>query len=244
MTSLFESVKQNALYVLSFALIIIALFLVAYLFEVLAKKKNGDTERILTTRKIAVCGMFSAIAAILMLFEIPMFFAPVFYKLDLSELPILIGSFAFGPVAGVFMEFVKILLKLIIKGTSTAFVGELANFAVGCSFILPATIIYQFKKTKKNAIIASIIGTIVITIFGTTFNAVYLLPAFAALYGMPLEALLGMGAEANSLVDGTSIVSFVVCCVAPLNLIKGIILVHYRIKFKPIIFCSVENITF
>ncbi len=239
MNSLFTSVAQNALYVIGFAIIIVAMFAIAYLFEKAAKRKTGDTERILTTRKIAVCGMFSAIAAVLMLLEIPLFFAPAFYKLDLSELPILIGSFAFGPVAGVFMEFVKILLKLLMKGTSTAFVGELANFAVGCSFILPATILYSFRKNKKSAIISCIVGTIVITVFGTVFNAVYLLPAFAKLYGMPLEAILAMGAEANSLIDGSSIVTFVIACVAPLNLIKGtansvVTLLVYK-KLSPII---------
>ncbi|MBP5299426.1 MAG: ECF transporter S component, partial [Lachnospiraceae bacterium] len=137
MSKLFSTVAENLLYVLSFLLIILAMFVIAYVVEKAAKKKFGDTERILTTRKVAVCGVFSAIAAVLMLLEIPLFFAPSFYKLDLSELPILIGSFAFGPVAGVMMEFVKIVLKVFIKGTSTAFVGELANFAVECSFIMP-----------------------------------------------------------------------------------------------------------
>ena len=112
-------------------------------------------------------GMFSAIAMILHVLDFPIFFAPGFYKMDFSELPILVGSFAFGPVAGVMMEFVKILLKLCIKGTSTAFIGDLANFVVGCSLIIPASAVYSFKKTKKNAILACIAGTLVMTIFGT-----------------------------------------------------------------------------
>ena len=148
-------------------------------------------------------------------------FAPPFYKLDFSELPVLIGTFAFGPAAGVMMEFIKILLKLFIKGTSTAFVGELANFAVGCSFILPASAMYAFRKNKKSAIFSCILGTLIMTVFGTAFNAVYLLPAFSKLYGIPMDALLAMGVKANSLVKESSIVSFVVACVAPLNLIKG-----------------------
>lgn len=76
-----------------------------------------------------------------MLFEVVVPFAPSFYKIDLSELPVLICGFAFGPVAGILTEFVKIIVKLLFKPTSTAFVGELANFCVGCSMILPATII-------------------------------------------------------------------------------------------------------
>ena len=127
-----------------------------YVAEKIAAKRSESKERILSTRKIAMIGMFSAISAILMLFEFPMPFAPDFYKLDFSELPALIGTFAFGPVAGVMIEFCKILIKLLIKGTGTAFVGELANFAVGCSFILPAGIIYLFRKTKKMAVVSSV----------------------------------------------------------------------------------------
>lgn len=221
MNGLFAKAAENAAYVLSFFLIIIALFVAALLLEKAAQRKNGITEPVFNTRKIAMIGMFSAIAMILMLVEIPLPFAPSFYKLDFSELPILVGTFAFGPAAGVMMEFVKILLKLLIKGTSTAFVGDLANFAVGCSFILPASVVYAFRKNKKSAIIACVVGTLFMTVFGTAFNAVYLLPAFSKLYGIPLESLLAMGAETNSLVKEGSIVSFVVACVAPLNLIKG-----------------------
>lgn len=221
MNNLFQSVADNLLYVLGFLLVIAALFVVAYLLEKAAQKKNGISEKMFNTRKTAVIGMFSAIAAILMLFEFPLPFAPAFYELDFSELPILVGTFAFGPVAGVMMEFVKILLKLFFKGTSTAFVGDLANFAVGCSFILPASVVYSFRKNKKSAVIACVAGTLCITVFGTAFNAVYLLPAFSRLYGIPLDSLLAMGMEANSLVKEGSIVSFVAACVAPMNLIKG-----------------------
>ena len=119
------------------------------------------------------------------------------------------------------MEFIKIVLKLFVKGTSTAFVGDLANFVVGCSFILPASAVYAFRKNKKSAIIACITGTLVMTVFGTAFNAIYLLPAFSKLYGMPLEDILAMGAPVNPLVADGNIISFVAACVAPLNLVNG-----------------------
>ncbi|MCI8543582.1 MAG: ECF transporter S component [Lachnospiraceae bacterium] len=218
---MFKSVAENALYVLSFLAIIVAVFAVAVLLEKAARKKNDVREPILGTRKMAMIGMFSAIAMILHLFDFPLPFAPAFYKLDFSELPILVGTFAFGPAAGVTMEFIKILLKLFVKGTSTAFVGDLANFVIGCSFILPASVIYAFRKDKKTAIAACIIGTAILTVFGTAFNAVYLLPAFSRLYGMPLDQLLAMGSAVNPRVKEGSIISFVVACVAPLNLIKG-----------------------
>ena len=221
MNDLFKSVAENALYVLSFLAIIVAVFAVAVLLEKAARKKNDVREPILGTRKMAMIGLFSAIAMILHLFDFPLPFAPAFYKLDFSELPILVGTFAFGPAAGVTMEFIKILLKLFVKGTSTAFVGDLANFVIGCSFILPASVIYAFRKDKKTAIAACIIGTAILTVFGTAFNAVYLLPAFSRLYGMPLDQLLAMGSAVNPRVKEGSIISFVIACVAPLNLIKG-----------------------
>lgn len=217
--NLMKNIAENTAFVLGFLAIVAVLFVIAYVFEKMAAKKTGDKEKILTTRKIVIIGVFSAISFALMLIEVAVPFAPSFYKIDLGDLPALIGAFAFGPMVGVLIEFIKILLNLIFQGTTTAFVGELANFIVGCSFVLPASIVYAFKKTRKNAIIATIVGTVCITICGTVFNAVYLLPAFAALYGMPLEALIGMGTEINPAI--TDVTSFVIICVAPLNLLKG-----------------------
>lgn len=221
MNELFQNVAENAMYVLSFLVIIVVIFMAAVLLEKAARKKNDVREPIFSTRKVAMIGMFSAVAMLLHLFDFSLPFAPPFYKLDFSELPILVGTFAFGPAAGVMMEFIKILLKLCVKGTSTAFVGDLANFVIGCSFILPASALYAFRKNKKTAIIACVTGTLIMTVFGTAFNAVYLLPAFSRLYSLPLENLLAMGSEVNPWVQEGSIVSFVAACVAPLNLIKG-----------------------
>lgn len=232
---LIESITSDLLYAAGFLAVIVACFLVAIALEKIGNKKRGINEPLFTTRKLAMIGMFSAVAMILHVLDFPIFFAPSFYKLDFSELPILIGAFAFGPAAGVMMEFVKILLKLCIKGTSTALVGDLANFVVGCSLILPASAIYSFKKTKKQAILGCITGTLVMTVFGTAFNAVYLLPAFSKLYGMPLETILAMGTAVNPLAKEGSIVSFVVACVAPLNLLKGtLVSVVTMLVYKPL----------
>lgn len=221
MNGFFESVAENALFAAEFLLIVIAIFLAALALEKLADRKSGVRERAFSTRKMAVTAMFSAISMLLYLLDFPMPLAPFFYKLDFSELPALIGAFAFGPVTGVVIEAVKILLKLLIKGTSTAFVGDLANFVIGCSFILPASTVYYFKKSKKTAVLGCVIGTLILTVFGSAFNAVYLLPAFSRLYGMPLDDILAMGASVNPLVAEGSITSFVACCVAPMNLVKG-----------------------
>ena len=235
--TLLQTVMENAIFVAEFIGIVAALVVLAYCMEKIAKKKSGSKERILSTRKIAIIGMFSAIAAVLMVLEFPLPFAPSFYGMDFSELPSLIGTFAFGPVAGVLIEFCKIVLKILFKPTSTAFVGELANFAVGCSFLLPASCVYLFHKTKKSALIGSIAGTLCMTVFGTAFNAVYLLPKFAQLFGMPLDAIIGMGTAVNPAID--SITTLVIFAVAPLNLLKGglvsaITMLIYK-KISPII---------
>ena len=220
MNNLFSEIAKNAVFVLEFLAVVVVIFIAARMIEKLEKKKTGNTERILSTRKLTMVGMFSAIAAILMIFEFPLPFAPAFYKLDFSEIPVLITAFAFGPVAGVMVEFCKIVLNLLMDSTTTAFVGELANFMVGCSFILPASIIYLHKKNRKSAIIGCIVGTICLTVFGTSFNAIYLVPKFAELYGMPLEAIIGMGTAINPAI--TDLTTLVLFAVAPLNIIKGV----------------------
>ena len=86
-----------------------------------------------SVRTLVQIGMLGAVSVILMMFEIPLWFAPSFYKMDLSEVPVLIGSFAMGPAAGALIELVKIVLHLLFKGTTTAGVGDFANFLIGCA---------------------------------------------------------------------------------------------------------------
>lgn len=214
-----SQVIQNAMFVVVCLVTVAALILVAWLFERIMRKKNGDKSRILSTKKIAMIGMFSAISGILYCFDFALPIAPTFYKLDFSELPALICGFAFGPVAGVLVEFLKVVIKLLFKSTSTAFVGDLANFLIGCMLVLPASVIYGFKKTKKMSRIALLTGVIVMTVFGTWFNAVYLLPTFSTLYGLPLDSIIAMGTAING--SANNIYSFVIIMVAPMNIIKG-----------------------
>ena len=128
-------------------------------------------------------------------------------------------GFYLGPSATVACEAVKILLKLIFKGTSTAFVGDFANFSVGCSLVLPATILYHLRKSKGSAILGLAVGTAVMTVFGSAFNGIYLLPKFAQLYNLPLETIVAMGGKINASIE--DVTTFVILAVAPLNLIKG-----------------------
>ena len=173
------------------------------------------------TRTIVEIGMLGAIATVLMLFEFPIpFIAPPFYELDFSEVPVLVGAFALGPVAGATIELVKILINLLINGTATAFVGEIGNYILGCSFIIPAALIYKKKKSKKFAMIAMIAGTITMTVFGCILNAYVLLPTYAAAFGMPIDAIVGMGSAINGNI--TNVMTFVIMAVAPFNILKGI----------------------
>ena len=231
------AVINNLVFVAEFLGIVFATFVVAFIFEKIANDRSGYIGPVITTQKIAMIGIFGAISTILMMFEFPLPFAPTFYKLDFSELPVMIVTFAFGPVAGVLTEFVKILLKVMFKSTSTAFVGELANFCVGASLILPSSIIYIFNKTRKGALIGSIAGTITMTVFGSVFNAVYLLPKFAQLFGMDLSSIIGMGSTVNPAVS--NIQTFALMIVAPMNLLKGTLvsiltIVLYK-KFSPVL---------
>lgn len=235
MSELWQKVTENLIFVLEFLGVIALMFAAAVLIQKAADKKRGVKRKLFSTRMITVVGMFSAIAVILHIFDFPLpFLAPEFYKVDFSELPVMVGSFAFGPVAGVMIEFCKILLKLLTKGTSTAFVGDLANFTVGCTLLLPASAVYEFTKTKKGALVGCIAGTLAMTCFGTLFNAVYLLPKFVELFGMPsIDTIIQMGSTINPAIS--NLTTFVCLTVAPLNLLKGgVISLITMVIYKPL----------
>ena len=175
----------------------------------------------LETREIVTIGMLGAIAVVLMLFEIPLPFAPSFYEIDLSEVPVLVGTFAMGPVAGVLIELVKIILNFVLNGTVTAGVGELANFCIGCAFCVPAGIIYQRIKTKKGAMIGLVSGTLIMTFLGCFINAYVMLPAYAKAFSIPIDGLIEMGTKVNASI--TDLFTFVMFAVVPFNLLKGIL---------------------
>lgn len=234
MNGLVKTVTENLIFVLEFLGVIALMFILAVLIEKAADKKRGVKRKMITTRMMAMTGMFSTIALVLHLFDFPLPFAPGFYKVDFSELPIMVGTFAFGPVAGVMMEFIKILLKILTKGTSTAFVGDLANFTVGCSLLLPASVVYEFVKSKKGAIAGCITGTLCMTAFGTIFNVLYLIPKFVVLYGMPsVDTIIDMGKAINPAI--TNLTAFGCLAVAPLNLLKaGVISLMTMVIYKPL----------
>lgn len=172
----------------------------------------------MSTKNLVLMAMLGALGGVLMLFEVPLvFLAPSFYGLDFSEVPVLVGTFAMGPLAGVIIEFVKIIMKVILKPTTTGFVGEFANFVIGCSLVVPAGMIYHAKKSKKSAICGMITGTIIMTIAGVAVNALIMLPFYSKV--MPLDSILALGAAIHPAVN--SIWTFAIICVGPFNLVKG-----------------------
>ena len=194
----------------------------------MSTKTMMQSEKKMGVRAVVQIGMLAAVAVILMLFEIPLPFAPSFYKIDFSEVPVLVGCFAMGPVAGALIELVKILLNFVLTGTSTAGVGEIANFVIGC-----ALCIYRRNRTRKNALIGMATGTILMTVLGCFVNAYVLLPAYGAAFGMPVSKLVGLGTAVNPHI--TSLSTFVIFAVAPFNLIKGVAVSVIYKKISPVL---------
>ena len=216
MKELWNNILENLGFLGVCAAILVGLYLIAKL----AERFLPAPRKVSPARRITIVAICSALAAILHLldFSLP-FLAPGFYKLDFSELPVMLCGFFLGPSGAVACEGLKILLKLLMKGTTTAFVGDFANFAVGCSLVLPAVIIYHIRRTKKTAILGMVAGGLCITIFGSAFNALYLLPKFADMF-MPMEAILAAGQAIYPGID--SVWTLALYCVVPLNLVKSL----------------------
>lgn len=154
--------------------------------------------------KMTKVAALAAIAGVLMLLEFPI--VPMFswLKVDFSELPVLMGAFAYGPIVGIVIEAIKIVIKFLLSGSSSFGVGELANFLMGLAFILPASMIYHRNKTKKTAIIGMIVGVIVVNIVSIISNVYLLLPA----YGMKMT--------------GSAITKYILIGLLPVNTIKAV----------------------
>ncbi|MBO5617364.1 MAG: ECF transporter S component [Pseudobutyrivibrio sp.] len=173
----------------------------------------------LDVRKMTVTAMLSAIAFVLMFLDTAVPIMPSFIKLDLSELPALIATFALGPVCGVIVCLIKNLLHLLI--TTTGGVGELSNFILGAAFVLPAGLIYQHKKTKKNAIIGAIVGALAMAIISFPSNLFIVYPVYYNF--MPKDVIV---AAYQALVPFANIDSIAKCLLlfnVPFTFVKGLI---------------------
>ena len=176
----------------------------------------------MTVKELTKIGILSAVAFVLMLIEFPIpMIAPPFYKMDFSEVAVLMGGFAIGPWAAVIIEAMKNLLNIMFTGSSTAYVGEFANFLVGCAFAVPAALIYQHKKTRKNAVIGLVCGALCMILAGALINYLVLLPLYSSLYHMPMETIIDMGKAVVPAIKDRF--TFVLLATSPFNLIKGVL---------------------
>ena len=172
-------------------------------------------------RYITQIAAMSAIAGVLMMFEMPLWFAPGFYKMDLSDLPALICGLAMGPLAGVIIEGIKVIISIILGGTTTFFVGEVSNFIIGCSFVVPAAFVYKYNRSRKGAYIGMTVGTLILASVGSAMNAFVLIPAYVKILELPMEQIVAMGTAVNPAI--TSLSTLVLFAVVPFNLLKGML---------------------
>jgi riboflavin transporter FmnP len=171
-------------------------------------------------KRMNTIALMSVIAFLLQFIEMPLLIFPAFLKIDLSDIPALIVGFSFGPLAGVAVEGLKNVIHLL--KTSTAGVGELANFIIGASMVAPAAWIYRKNHNKKGAFIGLVVGTIVMSVVGALANYFILIPFYAKLYQIPMDAIIGMGTAVNkSIVDMWTLILY---GIVPFNLIKGILI--------------------
>ena len=177
---------------------------------------NNRNNRFFTVRKLVVTAMLSAIAFVLMLLDFSLPIIPSFVKMDFSELPALIASFSIGPISGVTVCLVKNLIHLTM--TSTGGVGELCNFLLGASFVLPAGLIYRFHKTRKGALIGALSGALFMALFSIPLNYFVTYPIYTKF--LPLEQIIQMYQAILPGVNG--LLQCLVIFNAPFTLLKGL----------------------
>ena len=173
---------------------------------------------VLSVRTISMTAMLSAVAYLLAFVEFPVPLSPSFARMDLSDLPALIGAFAFGPLSGLLIELVKNALQLLT--TSTGGIGEIANFLMGASYVVAAGVLYKHRKTKKTALLACITASFVMGAAAALANYFILLPLFETF--MPLDQLIAsFGAFLPFIHTKLDIVLF---NALPFNILKGLVI--------------------
>ena len=167
--------------------------------------------------RMAVCAILTSLAVILMYLEFPLPFMPPFLKFDFSELPVLFGTFALGPVWGIVIELLKNLIHLPVTGTMG--IGEVSNFITGAIFVGTAGLIYRSKRNRPGVALSVVIATFALAAIAVPVNAFITLPLYGSAMGFPTEAIIGMCTEINPLVKDK--MSLLLAVFVPFNLIKG-----------------------
>ena len=173
------------------------------------------------TSSMVKMAMLAAIGMILMLLDFPLPIFPSFLQVDLSDVPAVIGAFSMGPAAGVMIEFLKNLLKLIV-GSNTGGGGELANFLVGAGYVLILALIYQKWPSRAGVLWGSVLATVGGAVLAGVLNFFIFVPAYAAVMGLPVEACVEAASKVNAAV--VDLRTMVVFAIVPFNLVKGVII--------------------
>jgi len=192
--------------------------------------KTSSSSR-MDIRRMVGCAMLSAVASILMFFDFSVPLMPSFIKMDLSDLPALVGSFAYGPTAGVVISALKNILHLITKGTSTGGVGEISNFLLASFFVFPAGLIYKRNKTKKGALIGAFVGAVCMGVLSIFSNYFLVYPVYTNF--MPMEAIIGAYQAINPKIE--NLWQALIMFNMPFTFVKGILnLIVCTIVYKPL----------
>ncbi len=177
------------------------------------------------THHLTVAAMLTAVAAVLQFVEFSIPLVPAFIKLDISDLPALLGTFSLGPVYGVAIQLVKNLLHLPFG--SSAGVGELSNFILGAVFVFVAGIIYKHSKSRKSALVGSVAGAAAMALVSVVTNYFIVYPAYVMLYNLPLEAIVSMYEEILGSVSHVPTENALLNCLlvfnVPFTLVKGLL---------------------
>ncbi|MPM52745.1 Riboflavin transporter RibU [bioreactor metagenome] len=171
-----------------------------------------------STRKLAIVAVFSALAAIIYLFDFSLPFFPPFIKLDFADLPALIAAFTFGPVTGILIQVIRNALHLFVSNTGG--VGELANIVIGGTMVGTAGLIYQHNKTKAGAFKALLAGTIAMTLVAMPLNYYVILPLYSLF--MPIDKILALSAKFMPAIHDKF--TFILYVTLPFNLLKGTVI--------------------
>ena len=192
-----------------------------------------DNATIHTARGITTTALLGAVASILMFLNFPLPIFPAFVKMDISDAPALIASFAMGPAAGVMVELIKNAVNL--THTSTGGVGELANFSIGAAFVVPAGLLYKRRKDIRRAVTALCAGTVTMTLAAALANYFVLIPLYSNF--IPMETIIGMYRAIIPAAD--TLPKIILLSVVPFNLLKGLVvsLVTFALykKLSPVI---------
>lgn len=173
----------------------------------------------LKTRNIALIGIMGGLSAVLMLFRFPLPFMPPFMDFDFASLPEIIGGFAMGPVAAIFIILVKILVKMAIMGTNSALTGEIQNVLLSCAYVIPAVLIYDRKKTKGHAVAGMAVGTLVCAVVAVFTNLYMIIPFYVNLFGMSMDGIIDMCQAVNPAIRNPF--TLALFGIVPFNLIKN-----------------------